>query len=43
MDNPLRSIKNWFFELIEDALGEESMKKYMQEMDKKSKIKENDD
>ena len=42
MNNPFRSISAWFFELIEDAVGKETMKKYKQEMDKKSKIKEKD-
>ena len=27
------SIKTWFFELIEDAVGEETMKKYKKEME----------
>ena len=37
MPNPLTRMKKWFFELIEDALGEKTMKKYMHEMDKKNK------
>ncbi|WP_320663949.1 hypothetical protein [Prochlorococcus sp. MIT 1223] len=43
MLNKLESIKNWFFELIEDALGEKTMKKYKDEIDKKNKTSEKDD
>ncbi len=38
MANPLDSLKRWFFELIEDAVGEKTMKKYKQEMDNKKEI-----
>tara|TARA_B100000214_G_scaffold356903_1_gene315922 strand:- start:610 stop:735 length:126 start_codon:yes stop_codon:yes gene_type:complete len=30
----LHLLKNWFFELIEDAVGEETMKKYKNEIEK---------
>ena len=42
MANPLEVIKTWFFELIEDAVGEETMKKYKKEMMKKKKKKKMD-
>ena len=41
MSNPLKSIKNWFFELIEDAVGSETMKKYYEEQKKKNDEKKN--
>ena len=37
MFNLLEAIKTWFFELIEDAVGEKTMKKYKEEIDKKNK------
>ena len=37
MVKPLESVKTWFFELIEDAVGEKTMKKYQEEMKKKNK------
>tara|TARA_Y100001968_G_scaffold76986_1_gene68365 strand:+ start:362 stop:493 length:132 start_codon:yes stop_codon:yes gene_type:complete len=37
MANPFEVIKIWFFELVEDALGEKTMKKYKDEMDEKNK------
>ena len=40
MTNPLQGIRNWFFELIEDAVGTKSMEKYKEEMTKKGKSKE---
>tara|TARA_B100000700_G_scaffold164276_1_gene181754 strand:+ start:170 stop:301 length:132 start_codon:yes stop_codon:yes gene_type:complete len=42
MLNPFKSIKTWFFELIEDALGKKTMKKYEEEMDKKNKSRDKD-
>ena len=39
----LKAIKNWFFELIEDAVGETTMKKYRAEMDKKNKPNRKDE
>lgn len=39
MPNPLQIIKNWFFDLIVDAVGEETMKKYKKEMEAKNKSK----
>ena len=39
MSNSLEGIKKWFFELIEDAVGEETMKKYNKEMEDKNKLK----
>tara|TARA_Y100001968_G_scaffold333339_1_gene395590 strand:- start:8342 stop:8473 length:132 start_codon:yes stop_codon:yes gene_type:complete len=33
MANLIKGIKTWFFELIEDAVGKETMKKYRKEMD----------
>ena len=40
MDTLFKSIKRWFFELIEDAVGEETMKKYQEEMNKENKPEE---
>ena len=37
MAKPLERIKNWFFELIEDAVGEKTMKQYKEEMEAKNK------
>ena len=37
MVNPIEGIKTWFFELIEDALGEKTMKKYRDEVERKNK------
>ena len=36
--NPLKSIQTWFFELIEDAIGEKTMKRYKDEIEKKNKV-----
>ena len=43
MVNPLESIKTWFFELIEDAVGKKTMKKYQEEMEKKNKPESQDE
>ena len=37
MANLIEAIKTWFFELIEDAVGEKTMKKYKAEMKNKDK------
>ena len=34
MINPIKALKNWFFELIEDAVGEKTMEKYREETGK---------
>ena len=43
MGNPIKSIRTWFFELIEDAVGVKAMKQFKSEEDKqiqsKNKIK----
>tara|TARA_Y100001968_G_scaffold45994_1_gene36107 strand:- start:156 stop:293 length:138 start_codon:yes stop_codon:yes gene_type:complete len=36
MANLIQTIKTWFYELIEDAVGEKTMEKYKEEMAKKS-------
>ena len=33
MGNPIKSIKTWFFELIEDAVGSKAMKQFKTEED----------
>ena len=38
MGNP---IKNWFFELIEDAIGSKAMKQFKKEEDEKKKTESN--
>ena len=38
MKNP---IKSWFFDLIEDAIGSEAMKKFKEEEKKNSKLRKN--
>lgn len=43
MLNLLTTIKTWFFELIEDALGEKTIKQYQVEMDKKNKSQAKDE
>tara|TARA_Y100001968_G_scaffold331726_1_gene387418 strand:+ start:6538 stop:6672 length:135 start_codon:yes stop_codon:yes gene_type:complete len=42
MTNLFDSLKTWFFELIEDALGEKTMKKYKEEITKKGESQKND-
>ena len=42
MANPIEWIKTWFFDLIEDAVGEKTMKKYKDEMNKKNNPDEKD-
>ena len=37
--NPIKSIKNWFFELIEDALGSKAMQKFNNEEVKRQQSK----
>jgi len=39
MNNPFKGIRNWFFELIEDAVGKKTMEKYKEEMAKKGRSK----
>ena len=39
MSNPIERIKTWFFELIEDAVGTETMKKYKKEIEETNKPK----
>ncbi len=43
MPNPIEGIKNWFFELIEDAVGEKTMKKYKEEIERKSNDQKQED
>ena len=38
MSNP---IKNWFFDLIEDAIGSKAMKQFIKEEEDKTKLKPN--
>ena len=35
--NLRKIMKTWFFEFIEDAVGEKTLKKYKDEMNKKNK------
>ena len=42
MANPLEGIKTWFFELIEDAVGEETMEKYKKEIETKKASQNNE-
>ena len=39
MGNPIKSIKTWFFELIEDALGSKAMKQFNTEEGNQEKSK----
>ena len=39
MQNPIKSIKTWFFELIEDAVGAKAMRKFNAEEGKKEQSK----
>ncbi len=41
MANLLKGMQTWFFELIEDAVGEKTMRKYKEEMEKKNKSQNN--
>tara|TARA_Y100001968_G_C19350868_1_gene714564 strand:+ start:786 stop:971 length:186 start_codon:yes stop_codon:yes gene_type:complete len=43
MKDLLEALQNWFFELIEDAVGEKTMKRYREEMNKKNKSIEKDE
>ncbi len=39
MGNPIKSIRNWFFELIEDAVGTKAMKQFNTEEKKQDQSK----
>ncbi len=39
MGNPIKSLKTWFFELIEDAVGPKAMKKFNMEEGKQEQSK----
>ena len=41
MANPLEGIKTWFLELIEDAVGKETMEKYKKEIETKKASQNN--
>ncbi len=37
MGNPIKSVKTWFFDLIEDAVGAKAMKQFKTEEGKQNK------
>ena len=39
MNSPIKAVKTWFFELIEDAVGHKAMKQFKAEEDKKNQNK----